>query len=114
MSQYAGGEFDLQELQSSAGFGASLATGHVAYDPFVAYLRKSKFGKFFSPAVDRLTKYAPNTYNRVSRSIGGGFTGATTYQLGGVISQGGLRDSEGNITVSLRTQALETVKMITI
>jgi hypothetical protein len=113
VSQYAGGEFDLQELQSSAGFGASLATGHVAYDPFVAYLRKSKFGKFFSPAVDRLTKYAPNTYNRVSRSIGGGFTGATTYQLGGVISQGGLRDSEGNITVSLRTQALETVKMIT-
>jgi hypothetical protein len=113
VSQYADGEFDLGELQSSAGFGASLATGHVAYDPFVAYLRKSKFGKFFSPAVDRLTKYAPNTYNRVSRSIGGGFTGATTYQLGGVISQGGLRDSEGNITVSLRTQALETVKMIT-
>ena len=113
VSQYLDGEFSLEELQSSAGFGASLATGHVAYDPFVAYLRKSRFGKFFSPAVDRLTKYAPNTYKRVSKSVGGGFAGATTYQLGGVISQGGLRDSEGNITVSLRTQALETMKMIT-
>jgi len=113
VSQYLDGEFNLEELQSSAGFGASLAAGHVAYDPFVAYLRKSKFGKFFSPAVDRLTKYAPNTYKRVSKSVGGGFAGATTYQLGGVISQGGLRDSEGNITVSLRTQALETMKMIT-
>ena len=113
VSQYLDGEFSLEELQSSAGFGASLATGHVAYDPFVAYLRKSKFGKFFSPAVDRLTKYAPNTYKRVSKSVGGGFAGATTYQLGGVISQGGLRDSEGNITFSLRTQALETMKMIT-
>ena len=113
VSQYLDGEFSLEELQSSAGFGASLAAGHVAYDPFVAYLRKSKFGKFFSPAVDRLTKYAPNTYKRVSKSVGGGFAGATTYQLGGVISQGGLRDSEGNITVSLRTQALETMKMIT-
>nr|MCH9715456.1 hypothetical protein [Gammaproteobacteria bacterium] len=113
VSQYLDGEFSLEELQSSAGFGASLAAGHVAYDPFVAYLRKSKFGKFFSPAVDRLTKYAPNTYKRVSKSIGGGFAGATTYQLGGVISQGGLRDFEGNITVSLRTQALETMKMIT-
>ena len=112
VSQYMDGEFNLEELQSSAGFGAALATGHVAYDPFVAYLRKSKFGKLFSPVVDKLTKYVPNTYNRVSRSVAGGFTGATTYQLGGVISQGGLKDEEGNITISLRTQALETMKMI--
>ena len=112
VSQYMDGEFDLEELRSSAGFGASIAVGHVAYDPFVAFLRKSKFGKFFSPVVDRLTKYAPNTYKRVSRSVGEGFTGATTYQLGGVINQGGIRDAEGNITISLKTQALELVKMV--
>jgi len=112
VSQYLDGEFDLEELRSSAGFGASIAVGHAAYDPFVAFLRKSKFGKFFSPVVDRLTKYAPNTYNRVSRSVTEGFTGATTYQLGGAISQGGIRDAEGNITISLKTQSLEFVKMV--
>ena len=112
VSQYLDGEFDIEELRSSAGFGASLATGHLAYDPFVNYLRKSKFGRMFSPVVDRLTRYAPNTYKRVSRSVGGGFTGATTYQIGGVINQGGIRDADGNITISLKTQSLEFIKMV--
>ena len=112
VSQYLDGEFDIEELRSSAGFGASLATGHLAYDPFVNYLRKSKFGKIFSPVVDRLTRYAPNTYKRVSRSVGSGFTGATTYQIGGVINQGGIRDADGNITISLKTQSLEFIKMV--
>ena len=112
VSQYMDGRFNLEELQSSAGFGASLATGHVLYDPFVAYLRKTKMGNLFAPIVNRLTTLAPNTYNRVSRSLGTSFTGSTTYQIGGVINQGGFYDAEGNFTVSLKTQALEMTKMV--
>ena len=111
VSQYRTGEFSLEELPSSAGFGASLALGHSMYDPFVKYLGTSKIGRLFSPVVNALTKYAPNTYKRVSRSVGGGFGGATTYQFGGVVT-GGLFDEQGNLTVSLHTQAAETIKMI--
>ena len=111
VSQYRTGEFSLEELPSSAGFGASLALGHSMYDPFVKYLGTSKIGRLFSPVVNVLTKYAPNTYKRVSRSVGSGFGGATTYQFGGVVT-GGLFDEKGNLTVSLHTQAAETIKMI--
>jgi predicted kinase len=111
VSQYRTGEFSLEELPSSAGFGASLALGHSMYDPFVKFLGTSKVGRLFSPVVNALTKYAPNTYKRVSRSVGSGFGGATTYQFGGVVT-GGLFDEQGNLTVSLHTQAAETIKMI--
>ena len=111
VSQYRNGEFSLEELPSSAGFGASLALGHSMYDPFVKFLGTSKVGRLFSPVVNALTKYAPNTYKRVSRSVGSGFGGATTYQFGGVVT-GGLFDEQGNLTVSLHTQAAETIKMI--
>ena len=111
VSQYRTGEFSLEELPSSAGFGASLALGHSMYDPFVKYLGTSKIGRLFSPVVNILTKYTPNTYKRVSRSVGGGFGGATTYQFGTAVT-GGLFDEQGNLTISLHTQAAETIKMI--
>ena len=100
VSQYRTGEFSLEELPSSAGFGASLAFGHSMYDPFVKYLGSSKVGRLFSPVVNALTKYATNTYKRVSRSVGGGFGGATTYQFGTAVT-GGLFDEQGNLTISL-------------
>jgi hypothetical protein len=111
VGQYRTGDFSLEELPSSAGFGASLAVGHSMYDPFVKFLGKSKMGRMFSPVVNALTKYTPNTYKRVSRSVGSGFGGATTYQFGGAVT-GGLFDEQGNLTVSLHTQAVETIKMI--
>ena len=111
VGQYRTGDFDLESLPGSAGFGASLAAGHAMYDPFVRFLGKSKMGRMFSPVVNALTKYTPNTYKRVSRSVGGGFGGATTYQFGGAVT-GGLFDEQGNLTVSLHTQAVETIKMI--
>ena len=111
IGQYRTGDFDLESLPSSAGFGASLAVGHSMYDPFVRFLGKSKMGRMFSPVVNALTKYTPKTYKRVSKSVGGGFGGATTYQFGGAVT-GGLFDEQGNLTVSLHTQAVETIKMI--
>ena len=59
-SKYRTGDFDLESLPSSAGFGASLAVGHSMYDPFVKFLGKSKMGRMFSPVVNALTKYTPN------------------------------------------------------
>jgi hypothetical protein len=112
VGQYRTGDFDLESLPSSAGFGSSLAVGHAMYDPFVKFLGKSKIGRIFSPVVNALTKYAPNTYRRVSRSVGSAFGGATTYQFGSAVAAGGLFDEQGNLTVSLHTQAVETIKMI--
>ena len=120
LGQYRTGEFDIAEIGDSALFGASLAVGHAAYTPIANYLSKSLLGKYFSPVISKITEYTPNTYRRVSNSFGTSFSGATTFQFASVLQSGPIMGSDGilerglngELNVSWKTQAVETIKMI--
>jgi hypothetical protein len=108
-----GKDVDLDDIRSSYNFGLALGFGHPLYDGLLKQINKvGPIRKFFARATNdftNLSKY--KTFNRVQTEVGRGFAGATTYQFGGVLT-GGLYDENGNLTISWRTQGLETAKMV--
>ena len=108
-----GKDVDLDDIRSSYNFGLALGFGHPLYDGLLKQINKvGPVRNFFAKATNDLTNLSKyRTFNRIQTEIGSGFTGATTYQFGGVLT-GGLYDEDGNLTISWRTQSLETAKMV--
>ena len=108
-----GKDVDLDDIRSSYNFGLALGFGHPLYDGLLKQINKvGPVRNFFARATNDLTNLSKyKTFNRVQTEIGSGFAGATTYQFGGVLT-GGLYDENGDLTISWRTQGLETAKMV--
>jgi hypothetical protein len=108
-----GKDVNLDDIRSSYNFGLALGAGHPLYDGLLKQINKvGPIRNFFARATNDFTNLAKyKTFNRVQTEVGSGFAGATTYQFGGVVT-GGLHDENGDLTISWRTQGLETAKMV--
>ena len=104
-----GQDIDLDAIRSSYNFGLALGYGHPLYDGIVKYIKGGWAGRFLAKSTNDYTKLAQyKTPVSIVRDVGAGFSGAVTYQFGGVLTTGSFEE------VSLKTTALETAKMTTL
>jgi len=93
-------------------FGTALGYGNPIYRQASKWLNKGLTRKLFSPVTNKLM--LSDIYRGTTTAVGSGFAGGATYQLAGIMTNPSqfFEDLRNNNTNFVKTQAVETIKMV--